>query len=63
LDVTVNIVGVFVVSEKIGCLFVACSHHAEGLVNPKVLAKKTVTDFGNPLRASTNFFHNVIFTS
>jgi hypothetical protein len=24
------------------------SHHAEGLVNPKVLAKKTVTDFGYP---------------
>jgi hypothetical protein len=24
------------------------SHHAEGLVDPKVLAKKTVTDFGYP---------------
>jgi hypothetical protein len=24
------------------------SHHAEGLVNPKVLAQKKVTDFGYP---------------
>jgi hypothetical protein len=24
------------------------AHHAEGLVDPKVLAEKTVTDFGYP---------------
>jgi hypothetical protein len=30
------------------------SHHAEGLVDPKVLAQKKVTDFG---------FQNVTFTS
>jgi hypothetical protein len=44
--------------------FVGCAHHAEGLVDPKVLAKKTVTDFGYPracrFRKYTNFFQNVI---
>jgi hypothetical protein len=28
--------------------YTGCSHHAEGLVNPKVLAEKKVTDFGYP---------------
>jgi hypothetical protein len=27
------------------CTFLTNSHHAEGLVNPKLLAKKPVTDF------------------
>jgi hypothetical protein len=27
---------------------IAGPHHAEGLVNPKVLAQKKVTDFGYP---------------
>jgi hypothetical protein len=28
--------------------FNCSTHHAEGLVDPKMLAKKTVTDFGYP---------------
>jgi hypothetical protein len=33
------------VDTTIGYLKITYAHHAEGLVNPKVLAKKTVTDF------------------
>jgi hypothetical protein len=55
--------------------FIMRPHHAEGLVNPKVLAQKKVTDFGYPRACrfrkyqikkgyrpaySTSFFQNVI---
>jgi hypothetical protein len=56
---------------------ICSTHHAERLVNPNVLAKKTVTDFRYTLEhvdsekpnrhislgpPLTNFFQNVIFT-
>jgi hypothetical protein len=30
------------------------THHAEGIVNPKVLAKKHVTDFRYPIQSKDN---------
>jgi hypothetical protein len=46
------------------------THHAERLVDPKVLAKKTVTDFGYPracrfrkCQKINQLFQNVICTS